>query len=113
MEESQIKKKLLELIHLKTGWGNPLRPNCECEDLCILNNKEHPIENQTVDFKYIFDEDGFSQYDKTHVFEGVLTFKNGTFIIKDIEEVHAGIATNKIYNPKEKKIKKKKKIEFT
>ena len=35
MNENQIKEKLLELIHSKTGWGNPLRPNCEIEDLYI------------------------------------------------------------------------------
>ena len=100
MNENQIKEKLLELIHSKTGWGNPLRPHCECEDLYILNMKEHPAGKQTIDFRYIFDEDGFSQYDKTHVFDGILTIKSRSFIKIDMQEVHIGVAAIKRYNPK-------------
>ena len=42
MNEKQIIEKLLELIHSKTGWGNPLRPHCECEDLYIRDIQEYP-----------------------------------------------------------------------
>ncbi len=100
MNENQIKVKLLELIHSKTGWGNPLRPHCECEDLYIRNIQECPDGKQIATFRYIFDEDGFSQYDKTHVFDGSLTIASGNFIKIEMEEVHAGVATIRRYKPK-------------
>ena len=103
LKEGQIKTKLMELIHTKTGWGNPLRPHSECEDLYIRNIKNLPDEKQTVDFRYIFDEDGFSQYDKTHVFDGTLTIQIESIFKIDMEEIHAGVATILRYIPKEKK----------
>lgn len=97
MNENQIKEKLLELIHSKTGWGNPLKPHCEIEDLYIRNIQEYPDGKQFVDFRYIFDEDGFSQYDKTHVFDGNLTIASGNFIKIEMEEVHTGVAAIRRY----------------
>ena len=103
MEESEIKAKLMDLIHEKTGWGNPLRPHNECEDLYILNTREYPAGKKISDFRYIFDEDGFSQYDKTHVFDGTLTINNESIFKIDMEEIHAGVATTLRYNLNEKK----------
>lgn len=103
LKEGRIKEKLMEIIHAKTGWGNPLRPHSECEDLHIKNIKNSPDGKQIIDFKYIFDEDGFSQYDKTHVFDGTLTIINETILKIDMEEIHAGVATILRYNPNEKK----------
>ncbi len=100
MNENQIKEKLMELIHSKTGWGDPLRPHCEIEDLYIRNIQEGSDGKQIVNFRYIFDEDGFSQYDKTHVFDGSLTIESGNLFKLEMEEVHAGVATNRRYKPK-------------
>ena len=61
---------ILNFIHSETGWGDPLRPYSEFEDLNIKEIKEQGIGNKIVTFEYHFDEDGFSQYDKTHVLEG-------------------------------------------
>lgn len=104
MKKSQIEKKLLESLHEETGWGNPLRPHCECETLYVRNITELSDGAQIVDFRYIFDEDGFSQYDKTHVFEGTITITSESVIALEMEQVHDGVATNMIYEPKSKKI---------
>jgi len=94
MNLKQIEEKLLEEIHQKTGWGDPLRPHCEIEDLTIRDIKQEDDETQIFNFQYIFDEDGFSQYDKTHVFEGTaIVTSNGTVIKIDLEEIHTGVAT--------------------
>ena len=100
MNENQIKEKLLELIHSKTGWGNPLRPHCECEDLYIRNIQECSDGEQIATFRYIFDEDGFSQYDKTHVFDGSLTIESEDLFKLEMEEVHSGVASIRRYTPK-------------
>ena len=96
MSLKQIEEKELDKIHQKTGWGNPLRPNCEIEALTIKDIKENNDETQILNFKYIFDEDGFSQYDKTHVLKGiaVVTLK-GAILKVELEEIHTGVATNK------------------
>ena len=99
MNEDRLKEKLLGKIHAKTGWGNPLRPHCEIETLSIKNVIEGANRELIVDFRYIFDEDGFSQYDKTHVFDGYVTIDDGNFIAMEIEEIHAGVATIRKYNP--------------
>ncbi len=100
MNEEQIKEKLLDLIHSKTGWGNPLRPHCEIEDLYIRNIQECPDGTQIATFKYIFDEDGFSQYDKTHVFDGSLTIGGENLFKLEMEEIHAGVAAVRRYTLK-------------
>jgi len=99
LNEGQIKEKLMELIHAKIGWGNPLRPYSEGEDLKITKIKNFPDGKQTIDFRYIFDEDGFSQYDKTHVFDGTLTIKIESIPQIVMEEIHTGVATILRYNP--------------
>lgn len=94
MSLRQIEEKVLEIIHQKTGWGNPLRPNCEFEDLTIRDLKEKIDETQILNFQYIFDEDGFSQYDKTHVLKGTARISSrGTILKIELEEIHTGVAT--------------------
>jgi hypothetical protein len=94
MNLRQIEEEILEIIHQKTGWGNPLRPNCEFEDLTIKDFKEKVDETQILNFQYIFDEDGFSQYDKTHVLKGTARISSrGTILKIELEEFHTGVAT--------------------
>ena len=94
MSLKQIEENLLESIHQKTGWGNPLRPYCEIEDLTIKDQIEKNDETQILNFQYIFDEDGFSQYDKTHVLEGTARISSrGTILKIELEEIHTGVAT--------------------
>ena len=94
MSLKQIEEKLLENIHQKTGWGNPLRPHCEIENLAIKDIMEKTDITQIINFQYIFDEDGFSQYDKTHVLKGtaIVTLK-GAILKVELEEIHTGVAT--------------------
>ena len=100
MNEEQIKEKILDVIHTKTGWGNPLRLHCEIENLYIRNIQECSDRTQIATFRYIFDEDGFSQYDKTHVFDGSLTIDCENLFKLEMEEIHAGVATVRRYAPK-------------
>ncbi len=94
MSLKQIKEELLENIHQKTGWGNPLRPNCEIEDLTVRDIKEKNEQIQILNFQYIFDEDGFSQYDKMHVLNGTARISSkGTILKIELEEIHTGVAT--------------------
>ena len=83
------------MIHSETGWGNPLRPGCEFADL-YLDEIERPLDDKIrVTFRYHFDEDGFSQYDKTHVLDGDVTIEvSGEVTEFVLKEIHTGVAAN-------------------
>jgi hypothetical protein len=101
MDICTIKQRILEFLHEETGWGNPLKPHCEFEELNIQEMKEKPDGSYIINFKYNFDEDGFSQYDKTHLLKGLVEISSsGALIKKTLEQVHAGVATNRKYKPK-------------
>ena len=96
MLSKQLKNKLLEIIHSKTGWGNPLEPYSEFEYLDRLKIKEESENKQILNFEYVFDEDNFSQYSKIHRLEGSAVIMNGDTITNvELEEVSTGMATNK------------------
>ena len=94
MKEKDLRKIILNLVHSETGWGDPLRPQCEFEDL-YLDEPENLADDRTrVTFRYYFDEDGFSQYDKGHVIEGtVVVDTTGAIIEYTLEQTHKGPAT--------------------
>ncbi len=101
MNKTQIKKKLLELIHAKTGWGDPLQPGCEFEELTNLKITEKPDGTLEITFKYLFDEDGFSQYSKEHQFKGTLKIDDKENLIEFVLlETYVGEAANYEYKPK-------------
>lgn len=95
MEEVDLNGIILDFLHSETGWGNPLRPHCECEDL-YLDEIERLLDDKVrVKFRYHFDEDGFSQYDKTHVLDGEATIEVSGEITKfSLKEIHTGVAAN-------------------
>jgi len=94
MEEVDLNAIILDFVHSETEWGNPLRPYCEFEDL-YLDNPEKLANGRTrVTFRYYFDEDGFSQYDKGHKLEGmVVVDATGKIMESTLEETHTGPAT--------------------
>lgn len=95
MNEVDLNAIVLALVHSETGWGTPLRPRCEFEDLEILEIMRLPDEMLKINFKYHFDEDGFSQYDKTHTLDGSATITvSGEILDFVLEEVHTGVAAN-------------------
>ena len=95
MEDSEIAAIVFDFVHSETGWGTPLRPHCEFEDLNLDEIERLPEDKVKVTFRYHFDEDGFSQYDKTHVLEGVVILDTaGNILESTLEEVHTGVATN-------------------
>lgn len=110
MKIKEISQIILDFIHSETNWGVPLRPNCEFEEL-KLNKIEKTLDGSyEVIFRYEFDEDGFSQYDKTHTFEGRLEIKqDGSIIINKFKEVHTGVAAHRYYGDYHDEIKQKEK----
>jgi len=92
-DTEKIRQILLDRIHDETGWGKPLRPYCEFEDLYNQGILNYPDGSFQVSFRYIFDEDGFSQYDKNHVLDGKIIFScNYDILSFGLEEVVTGIA---------------------
>ncbi|MDD3625790.1 MAG: hypothetical protein PHV06_00580 [bacterium] len=72
MTNEEIEKIVLKYIHQETGFGPELRPRCEFEDLYLIKISEEIDASVLIEFRYDFDEDGFSQYDKTIIFKGEL-----------------------------------------
>jgi hypothetical protein len=97
----EIKEIILAFIHTETGWANPLDPRCEFEELTIMEIIEENDDSCVVSFEYLFDEDGFSQYDKTHLLVGSVKINpNGQIIHKQLKETHTGEAAELLYQPK-------------
>ena len=95
MKETDLSNLILDFIHTETGWGNPLRPHCEFEELYLDEIERLPDDKVKVSFRYLFDEDGFSQYDKTHGLEGVVVIdSSGGILESSLKEVHTGVAAN-------------------
>ena len=83
----------MDFIHQETGWGNPLRPRCEFEDLYILTEEVQEDKSIVITIKYNFDEDGFSMYDKTHTLQGTFTITSDEKISEwFLEETETGVA---------------------
>ena len=93
---------ILEFIHNKTGYANPKEPYSNWEELEITEIKTQNDEAINVVFKYFFDEDSFSQYDKGHKLEGTMRFgKNKEILSWSLKEFHTGVAANlKAYESK-------------
>ena len=94
MKDINLNNIILDFVHTETGWGNPLRPQCEFEDL-FLDDPEK-LENGTtrVTFRYTFDEDGLSQYPKGPHLEGmVVVDASGKIVESKLEETYTGPAT--------------------
>lgn len=92
MEEPAVRVIILDFIHTETGWGNPLRPRCEFEDLYLDEIERLPDDKIRVVFRYDFDEDGFSQYSKLHVLEGLVVIDtSGTILESSLKEVYTGV----------------------
>jgi len=95
MKDVDLNPIILDFVHSETGWGNPLRPYCEFEDLYLDEIERLPNDKIKVSFRYLFDEDGFSQYDKTHSLEGVIIIdSSGGILESTLKEVHTGVAAN-------------------
>jgi hypothetical protein len=101
MDEVELNRIILDYVHSETGWGNPLRPRCEFEDLYFDDIERLPDDKVKVSFRYVFDEDGFSQYDKTHGLEGEVTIdSSGNIIESTLKEVYTGVgAVRDPYTP--------------
>jgi hypothetical protein len=98
-----VKSIILDFIHEETGWGQPLQPHYEIEELTIMEMSEERDGTRTVSFEYLFNEDGFSKNDKTHILVGSVTISpTGKLLQKQLKETHCGVAAEKKYESKPK-----------
>ena len=102
MKDFDLNKIILDFVHSETGWGNPLRPGCEFEDLFLDEPEKLEGDRLRVTFRYSFDEDGFSQYPKDHRLEGMVVIDaTGKIVESKLEETFTGPATTMDpYRPK-------------
>ncbi|MGC9781359.1 MAG: hypothetical protein HZR80_19110 [Candidatus Heimdallarchaeota archaeon] len=85
----ELEKIIFDFVHKETGWGDPSQPGCEFEDLYIKQISELKDGKILVLFKYNYDEDGFSMYDRQHYLEGeVVLNAEGSILESRLEEVH-------------------------
>ncbi|MCF2144790.1 MAG: hypothetical protein K9W42_13925 [Candidatus Heimdallarchaeota archaeon] len=107
LEESTIKFEdvkaiILAYIHEETGWGQPLHPHYEIEELTILQLNEERDGTCTVSFEYMFNEDGFAKNDRTHILVGnVVISPTGKLLQKQLKETHRGVAAERTFEQKE------------
>ena len=53
---------------------------------------------RSVSFEYMFNEDGFSKNDKTHILMGSVTIgPTGKLLQKQLKETHRGVAAERNY----------------
>ncbi|TFG97257.1 hypothetical protein E4H12_09110 [Candidatus Thorarchaeota archaeon] len=96
MKEVELTTIILDFVHSETGWGDPLRPYCEFEDLYLDEIERQPDNKVKVLFRYLFDEDGFSQYDKSHSLEGMVVLdSSGSILESTLKEIFTGVAANR------------------
>ena len=95
MDQNELEQKILDFIHKETGWAYSLQPYSEFEDLSFMEIKTQKDGTILVSFKYFFDEDGFSHYDKSHHLVGQVIFSNMKEIISSkLEEIYTGEGSN-------------------
>ncbi|MFX0093016.1 MAG: tetratricopeptide repeat protein, partial [Candidatus Hodarchaeota archaeon] len=98
-ERESLETILLEFIHKDSGCGKPRIPHCHFEDLNLERIEEYSDGVRMIIFNYMFDEDGFSQYDKTIGFKGWAKIDtNGKLVEKELKVVHIGVAAH--FEPK-------------
>ena len=94
MEDVEI--TILRFVREQSGLDAP--GDYQFEDLYIDTDEEHPGGNRTIRFRYVFDEDGFSQYDKTTSFEGFVTLDVDSHILtSNLKVTDIGVAAH--YKP--------------
>jgi hypothetical protein len=96
----EVKDIILDYIHEETGWGLPLQPHYELEELTIMEMVEERDGTRSVSFEYLFNEDGFSKNDKTHILMGSATIgPTGKLLQIQLKETHSGVAAERKYQP--------------
>ncbi|NHJ46998.1 MAG: hypothetical protein FK733_04340 [Asgard group archaeon] len=97
----EVKQIILDYIHEETGFANPLHPHYEIEELTILELRTERDGTQYVSFEYMFNEDGFSKNDKTHILVGnVVISPTGKILNTQLKETHRGVAATRVYEHK-------------
>jgi hypothetical protein len=92
-DKEKVSSIMLDFLHKETGWGNPLKPQCEFEDFYLRGIQKQEDGNLLVLIEYHFDEDGFSMYPRIHILEGeVLIDLSGKILSFKLEETYTGPA---------------------
>ena len=81
IKDKDVEKVILDFIHDETGYATPWRNYCYFEDLIIEDMITTKDQNRHFRFRYHFDEDGFSQYDKTHTLVGLVILDSDNTIL--------------------------------
>ncbi|MFL7795182.1 MAG: hypothetical protein AB8I69_23785 [Anaerolineae bacterium] len=95
---TDLQATILHFIRDRSGLSAP--GAYQFEDLHIDIDEEHPDRSRTLRFRYFFDEDGFSQYDKTIGLEGHVTIDAEQHILvlaSSLKITHIGVAAH--YKP--------------
>jgi hypothetical protein len=94
----ELERIALRIAREKSGLEVP--GESEFENLYIDDVQEQKNGNRTVFFRYVFDQDGFSQYDKT------ISFKGQMVVDTELRVIESNLILNEIgvaahYDPPE------------
>lgn len=88
-----VETTILCFIRKKSGLSAP--GDYQFEDFYIDSDEILPEGNRTIRFRYFFDQDGFSQYDKTIGFEGYITLDADWQVqASNLRVTHIGVAAH-------------------
>ncbi|TET54166.1 MAG: hypothetical protein E3J64_02335 [Anaerolineales bacterium] len=91
-----LEETILRFVRGRTGLGEP--GEYQFDALYIDEDEEHPEGGRTIRFRYVFDQDGASQYDKTLAFEGsAIVDAEVQIVASDLKLEHVGVAAH--YRP--------------
>jgi len=94
IDREKITAIMLDFIHKETGWGDPLKSQCEFEDFYLRGIKKLENENLLILIEYHFDEDGFSMYPRVHILKGEVEIdKEYNIVSFKLEETYTGPAS--------------------
>ena len=93
---NDIEIAILHFVRKRSGLGAP--GAYQFEDLYVDSDEKQPDNSRTIRFRYWFDQDGFSQYDKTIGFEGCVTLDASLHVhASHLKVTHIGVAAQ--YTP--------------
>ncbi len=91
LSEQEITKTIIDFIRQETGYTKEATFGIGYDEFTVKSREELEKGSIKVIFKHFFEEDGFSQYPKTHELEGFFVLdKEGKILDWLIEEIYTG-----------------------
>ena len=95
IKDEEIEKIILDFIHEETGYCYPKQPHSHFEELTIEDMITAKDQTRSFRFRYHFDEDGFSMYEKTHLLVGWISLDSDNNIVSwELEEIDTSVFAN-------------------